>query len=211
MSRAQSLQRCKICNAITSLSHRCQQRPQSKMRGPTSGLSTGPAWDSARWAAHLRGKVEAGERPAPNDATYRGRKVMPGDVYLFRDSARYEVTAVDELDGGRSHRVHAKHNGKPGTWTNNKDNCPFLRGTFKLISRAPTTEQCQPRIGDVYTYPRGTAETGWDRFEVVGRDPDTLPNEWRCKLSGSSRLEPSFASTEWLQRECRLVMRGEVE
>lgn len=84
MSRAQEHRRCPT-HGIVSAHHRCQQRPQAKMRGPTSGLSTGPAWDSARWAAHLRAKVEAGAVAKPVAASSgidHGGIVLAGDVWV---------------------------------------------------------------------------------------------------------------------------------
>lgn len=65
MSKQQSTRRCWKCGPV-SLSHRCEaeQRPQSKMRGETRGLTTTPAWTSAQWAAHLHGKAAPVAKPA---------------------------------------------------------------------------------------------------------------------------------------------------
>lgn len=60
MSKQQSTKLCWRCGPV-SLNHRCESdRPRHRMRSqPVAGLSTGPQWGAAEWAAHYaRGKGE---------------------------------------------------------------------------------------------------------------------------------------------------------
>lgn len=164
MGKAQQSKLCHRCG-IVPVHHSCQQRPQSKMRGETKGLTTGPQWTANDWAAHLRGKVETGARP----------DVRPGDVWtLFGKNY-----TIDRIDNGTAwYRPNERGGGgfKLSAFT-----------TATLVSRAQKVERAKGdlRVGDVCRInDMKASDCGWDkaRLRLAGRVSTHGRVLWTCEL-----------------------------